>query len=79
MVYISELNLDGLHSELVDNLGKDYSTEEIVNIILPRMFTRNIVDSFNNRIINITNINSIIHLLDFLNIDVDVCRTFILK
>ena len=59
MVLINTINLDGLKSEFINNLdGEDYDLN----------FNESIIDDFNKRLINPTNINEIIRICDFLNI-----------
>ena len=62
MLY-SDLNLDGLHSGLIDNLEDD------LNVLIPEQFTEETILSFNKRCINGNNINELLSFCDFLMID----------
>jgi hypothetical protein len=75
---ISNLNLEGIESKLVKDLGDDYTDDEMNEVKLPDMFSENLINDFNKRNITHENINEIITLLDFLNVEQTVCRKFVL-
>jgi hypothetical protein len=78
IMLISNLNLEGIESKLVKDLGDDYTDDEMNEVKLPDMFSENLINDFNKRNITHENINEIITLLDFLNVEQTVCRKFVL-
>ena len=77
--YLSEEGDNKLQSNLIDSLEKEYTSVNISNIQLPEQFTEKIINDFNERNFVNENINDIIHLIDFLDINFEDARKFIIK
>lgn len=67
VIHIRDLNLEGLKSELINNLEESYDDND--NLIFPLEIPKNVIEEFNKRIINPKNINNIIKMCDYLMIE----------
>lgn len=76
--YLSEIKNELLYSNLITSLEKEYGND-IYNIELPKEFTEQIINDFNERNFVNENINDIIYLIDYLDIEFKIARKFIIK
>jgi hypothetical protein len=65
MVCVSKLNLEGVSSELIDSLKEN---DENINVSLPEQFD-SIIEDFNSRNINLSNLVDLIKLCAFIQIN----------